>query len=232
MVQERLREQARNLDLFSSDEVAVIGRARGHGLSIGVLLLQCATEKDDAARCEVGETLSEIIETYCTSVRSVLSANLRQRLGAGLDPLQDLILAFATRVEAYDPSNGFAAVSRAEAVAAAHEARVNVLPTIYKVIMMIEGQERQSMVERQKETREKADVLDRMLAEMDEIARSIRLISLNASVEAARAGHEGRTFKVIADEVRSLADRSTTLIETTMCEVAGADQRFSGFDLN
>lgn len=227
-MQDNLRAQARNLDLFSSDEVAVIGRARGHGLSIGVLLLQCATEADDDARRATGETLGEIIATFSASVHEVLTPALLKRLGSELVPFETTILSYSSRVDALDQTDGFACVTRAEAVAIAEEARLEVLPAIYRVIMMIEEQERQSMVKRQEGTREKAAVLDRMLSEMDEIARSIRLISLNASVEAARAGHEGRTFKVIADEIRSLADRSTTLIETTKDGVSDGGDLLAG----
>ena len=43
---------------------------------------------------------------------------------------------------------------------------------------------------------------------ISKIARTIRLISLNARVEAARAGEAGRAFGVIADEVKGLSEQT------------------------
>ena len=86
----------------------------------------------------------------------------------------------------------------------------------------IGDQDMKAMLKAMEEINESSKNISKIIKVIDEIAFQTNILSLNAAVEAARAGQHGKGFAVVAEEVRKMAEQSrdsTEKIQATLTEM-------------
>ena len=137
-----------------------------------------------------------------TLARAELTATTARRVDAGLDGVTSGAQRLAGDIDGVASRVALASDTGQEAVALAQEAG--------------------GMVTALGET---GDSIGRIVTLIDHIAQQTMILSLNATIEASKAGLAGRGFAVVATEVRDLADKIRRSNSEVAAQVAGVRER-------
>ncbi|MCH2077123.1 MAG: methyl-accepting chemotaxis protein [Rhodobacteraceae bacterium] len=194
--------------------------AQGFALNAAAIFFEVVTACGPEHRADVAQQFRTFQQLYSKTIRTAAKADALVRGDAKVKALIGTAMEIETRLNALDASDNFANALPTEAGELVQFVRLQGVPAIMRLCSTLGGAKKLHDKAVEAVMKERLAKLDKMFTEVEDIGRMIHLISLNASVEAARAGGEsGRSFKVIADEIRGLAQQAATLIDTTRAGV-------------
>lgn len=206
---ENIRSQAQTAQAIAGGDLTVHVKINSEKDVLGIAL-SSIVEKNNHILSQICDTSGHVL----SGTGQISEASIRLSEGAGLQAgsLQELAAAVTEVKNQISLSADNAAMARACANDVRHGA--------------VDGNRHmEDMLKAMDEINVSSSNISNVIKAIEDIAFQTNLLSLNASVEAARAGQYGKGFAVVADEVRSLAARSAKAAKETADMIENSIQR-------
>ena len=157
--------------------------------------LTASSEEVNASSEEVSQNIEEVMNNILTNER--MMASIEEEMG-NLKSSIDVSSEFANKSQAVCK----------ESMVVADEGRTGVQSSVQSISNI--SKSTSEIIDSFAELNVQAKKVTGISEIIKGIAEQINLLALNASIEAARAGEAGRGFSVVAEEVRKLAEQTTS----------------------